>query len=391
MMGAGIAYSCAAAGWDVVLKDVSREAAERGRGHSEALVARAVRRGSMTSEKGAALLARITVTDDYADLAGADLVIEAVFEDVRLKQQVFAAAAGVAAPRALLCSNTSTLPITQLATGVDRPGDFIGMHFFSPVDRMPLVELIRGAQTSDEAVARAFDVTLGLRKTPIVVNDSRGFFTSRVFGTFVNEGMAMVAEGIDPELVEQAAVRAGYPAPVLQLVDELTLTLPRKVRDESRAAAEAAGRQWLPHPGEVVLDRLVGEYGRAGKSAGAGFYDYAEGRRTGLWPGLRKHFGDRRAGVDVAELAERLLAVEALEAVRCADEGVITSAAEANVGSLLGIGYPAWTGGVAQYIEGYPGGVAAFVARADELAAEHGERFAAPVSLRARVEPVAVA
>jgi len=345
----------------------------------------------MTSEKGAALLARITVTDDYAELAGADLVIEAVFEDVRLKQQVFAAAAGVAAPGALLCSNTSTLPITQLATGVDRPGDFIGMHFFSPVDRMPLVEVIRGAQTSDQAVARAFDVTLSLRKTPIVVNDSRGFFTSRIFGTFVNEGMAMVAEGIDPELVEQAAVRAGYPAPVLQLVDELTLTLPRKVRDESRAAAEAAGRQWLPHPGEVVLDRLVGEFGRAGKSAGAGFYDYAEGRRTGLWPGLRDHFGDRRAGVDVAELAERLLVVEALEAVRCADEGVITSAAEANVGSLLGIGYPAWTGGVAQYIEGYPGGVAAFVARADELAAEHGQRFAAPVSLRARVESVAVA
>ena len=381
MMGAGIAYSCALAGWEVVLKDVDRDAAAKGKAYSEGLVAKGVQRGKTTPEKGAALLDRITPTDDYAALAGCDLVIEAVFESVSLKKEVYAQVTKVVAADALLCSNTSTLPITSLAEGVDRPADFIGLHFFSPVDKMPLIEIIRGRGTSDATLARAFDVAVGLRKTPIVVNDSRGFFTSRVISTFLNEGVAMLAEGIDPQTVEQAAAQAGYPAPVLQLMDELTLTLPLKIRDEARTAA---GDAYVPHPAEAVLDRLVEEFGRKGRSSGSGFYDYENGRRTRLWPGLRTELGATNHDVDLHELAERMLVVEAIETQRCLDEGVLTSVADANVGSVLGIGFPPWTGGVVQYVEGFPGGVAGFVARADALAERYGERFRVPASLRSR-------
>lgn len=385
MMGAGIAYTCALSGWDVVLKDVSLEAAEKGKAYSEGLVAKGVKRGRTTLEKGEALLERITPTADYNDLAGCDIVIEAVFESVALKQEVFAEAMKIVEPDALLCSNTSTLPITELAAGIDRQGDFIGLHFFSPVDKMPLVEIIRGERTSDATLAKAFDVTLGMRKTPIVVNDSRGFFTSRVIGTFINEGVAMLAEGIDPQTIEQASSQAGYPAPVLQLLDELTLTLPQKIRKESQAAA---GDAWVAHPADAIVDRMV-ELGRPGKAGGAGFYDYADGRRTGLWPGLRAEFGATNHDVDLHELSERMLVIEALETVRCFDEGVLTSVADANIGSIFGIGYPAWTGGVVQYVEGFPGGVAGFVARADELAKAYGLRFTVPDSLRARATAAA--
>jgi 3-hydroxyacyl-CoA dehydrogenase / enoyl-CoA hydratase / 3-hydroxybutyryl-CoA epimerase len=382
MMGAGIAYVSALAGWEVVLKDVSLEAAEKGKAYSESLVAKGVKRGKVTLEKGEALLQRITPTDDYNDLAGCDVIIEAVFESVKLKQEVFREAMKVVEPDALLCSNTSTLPITELAAGLDRQGDFIGLHFFSPVDKMPLVEIIRGERTSDAALAKAFDLTLGIKKTPIVVNDSRGFFTSRVIGTFINEGIAMVAEGIDPQTIEQASSQAGYPAPVLQLMDELTLTLPQKIRKEARAAVEADGGTWVEHPSEAVVDRMVDEFKRPGRSGGAGFYDYVDGQRGALWPGLRTELGANNHDVDVHELSERMLFVESLESWRCVDEGVLTSIPDANIGSIFGIGFPPWTGGVLQYIDGYPGGRAGFVARADELAKKYGDRFAVPDSLR---------
>jgi 3-hydroxyacyl-CoA dehydrogenase / enoyl-CoA hydratase / 3-hydroxybutyryl-CoA epimerase len=390
MMGAGIAYVCALAGWEVVLKDVSPEAAQKGKAYSEGLVAKGVQRGKTTQEKGDALLARITPTASYEDLAGADVVIEAVFESVELKHQVFQEAIPHLAPDALLCSNTSTLPITTLAEGVDRPEDFIGLHFFSPVDKMPLVEIIRGERTSDAALAKAFDLTLAIRKTPIVVNDSRGFFTSRVIGTFINEGVAMLAEGIDPQTVEQASSQAGYPAPVLQLMDELTLTLPQKIRKETRRAVEEAGGVWDPHPAEAIVDRLV-EAGRTGKSGGAGFYEYENGKRVRLWPGLRTELGATNHDVDLHELSERMLFVEAIETQKCFDEGVLTSVADANIGSIFGIGFPAWTGGVVQYVEGYPGGVAGFVARADEFVKKYGSRFEVPESLRARASSAVAA
>ncbi|MER7397419.1 3-hydroxyacyl-CoA dehydrogenase NAD-binding domain-containing protein [Streptomyces sp. NPDC000151] len=377
MMGAGIAYSCARAGVQVVLKDVTQEAAEKGKAYSEGLLAKALAKGRTTEQKRDELLARITPTADPQDLAGCDAVIEAVFEDTALKHKVFQEIEGIVAPDALLCSNTSTLPITGLAEGVQRKADFIGLHFFSPVDKMPLVEIIKGERTGDEALARAFDLVRQIRKTPIVVNDSRGFFTSRVIGHFINEGVAMVAEGVDPASVEQAAGQAGYPAKVLSLMDELTLTLPRKIRNETRKAIEEAGGSWAPHPADALIDRMVDEFGRPGRSGGAGFYEYGEdGKRAGLWPGLREHYTKPDAEIPFRDMQERMLFSEALDTVRLFEEGVLTSVADANIGSIFGIGFPGWTGGVMQYINGYEGGVAGFVARAKELQAAYGERFA---------------
>ncbi|MDI6104421.1 3-hydroxyacyl-CoA dehydrogenase NAD-binding domain-containing protein [Actinoplanes sp. NEAU-A12] len=383
MMGAAIAYVTARAGLPVVLRDVSLEGAQRGKAYSEKLVAKDVGRGRISEEKGRALLDLITATDRIADLAGADLVIEAVFEDPALKHEVFAEIEGVVAPDALLCSNTSTLPITLLADGVSRQADFIGLHFFSPVDKMPLVEVIKGEKTGEQAVRRALDVVRRLRKTPIVVNDSRGFFTSRVIGTFTNEGLTMLAEGVSPVSIEQASSQAGYPAPVLQLMDELTLTLPRKIRNQYRAAATAAGQTWESHPAEEIIDRMIDEFGRPGRSGGAGFYEYADGKRTGLWPGLSA-FAKPDVAISFEDLKERMLFIEAIESVKCLDEGVLGSVAEANIGSILGIGYPGWTGGVLQYINQYDGGLPGFVARARELAERYGDRFTPPPLLVAK-------
>ncbi|GHH82562.1 3-hydroxyacyl-CoA dehydrogenase [Streptomyces sulfonofaciens] len=389
MMGAGIAYSCARAGIEVVLKDVSDQRAAQGKAHSEKLCAKAVAQGRTTQEKADALLARIRPTADPQDLAGCDAVIEAVFEDPALKHKVFQEVQGIVEPDALLCSNTSTLPIGLLAEGVQRPSDFVGLHFFSPVDRMPLVEIIKGERTGGEALARAFSLVRQISKTPIVVHDARGFFTSRVIGQFINEGVAMVGEGVEPASVEQAAAQAGYPAKVLALMDELTLALPRRIRDESRRAVEEAGGTWRPHPAEAVVDRMVEEFGRTGRSGGAGFYDYADGRRTGLWPGLREHFtrpAAQGAGIPLRDMQERMLFAESLDTVRLLEEGVLVSVADANVGSVLGIGFPGWTGGVLQYINGYEGGPAGFAARARELAERYGERFTPPALLVEKAE-----
>src|SRR4051794_11517634 len=383
MMGAAIAYVCAKAGVEVVLKDVDQAAADRGKGYSVKLVEKAVGRGRQSQADGDALLGRITASTDPAAAAGADLVIEAVFEDPKVKAQVFAEIEPHLAPDALLGSNTSTLPITQLAEGVTRPADFIGLHFFSPVDKMPLLEIIKGEQTSDETLYRALDLAKAIKKTPIVVNDSRGFFTSRVIGTFINEGIAMLTEGVPAQSIEQASSQAGYPAPVLQLSDELNLKLMRKIRDAAKEASEGTSSGWDAHPSEQVIDRMLDEFDRPGKLESRGFYEYAEGKRTGLWKGLRDAFPvvDDPSTVSLRDLEERMLFIESLEAVKCLDEGVIETIADGNIGSILGIGFPGWSGGVFQYINGYEGGVAGFVARARELAERYGERFEPPASL----------
>jgi 3-hydroxyacyl-CoA dehydrogenase / enoyl-CoA hydratase / 3-hydroxybutyryl-CoA epimerase len=334
MMGAGIAYVSARNGIDVVLKDVS---------------------------------------------------LEAVFENPGLKRQVFGEIEPIVAGDALLGSNTSTLPITGLSEGVRRRKDFIGLHFFSPVDKMPLLEIVRGEQTSDEALARALDYAAQIKKTPIVVNDSRGFFTSRVISTFVNEALAMLAEGVRPPTIEQATTQAGYPVGALQLTDELNMELMVKIRNETRAAA---GAGYQPHPAESVLDRMI-ELGRPGRLRGKGFFDYdQDGTRVGLWPGLATEFpgSGAPADVDLPELQERMLFAEAVDSVRCLEENVLTTVADANIGSIMGIGFPPWTGGVLQYINGYPGGVAAFVARADQLAERYGERFRPSPLLRKKAD-----
>jgi 3-hydroxyacyl-CoA dehydrogenase / enoyl-CoA hydratase / 3-hydroxybutyryl-CoA epimerase len=380
MMGAGIAYVSAKAGFNVVLKDVSMEAAQKGKGYSEGLEAKALSKGRTTEEKSKALLDRITPTADPADLAGVDFVIEAVFESQELKHKVFQEIEDIVEPNALLGSNTSTLPITGLATGVKRQEDFIGIHFFSPVDKMPLVEIIKGEKTSDEALARVFDYVLAIGKTPIVVNDSRGFYTSRVIGTFINEAIAMLGEGVEPASIEHAGSQAGYPAPPLQLSDELNMELMAKIAKATREGVEAAGGTYVPHPAEAVVNKMI-ELGRPSKLSGKGFYDYADGKRVGLWPGLRETFHSGTSQQPLQDMIDRMLFAEALETQKCLDEGVLTSTADANIGSIMGIGFPPWTGGTAQYIVGYPGGREGFVARARELAAKYGDRFNPPASL----------
>jgi 3-hydroxyacyl-CoA dehydrogenase / enoyl-CoA hydratase / 3-hydroxybutyryl-CoA epimerase len=388
MMGAAIAYVCAKAGLEVVLKDVDQAAADRGKAYSEKIVAKDIERGRQTQEDGDALLARITPTTDPAEAEGAHKVIEAVFEDPHVKAGVFSEIEPYLTSDALLSSNTSTLPITHLSQHVSRPGDFIGLHFFSPVEKMPLLEIIKGDHTSDETLYRALDVAKLIKKTPIVVNDSRGFFTSRVIGTFINEGIAMLLEGIPATSIEQASSQAGYPAPVLQLSDELNLKLMRKIRHAAKEAAEKGASGWEGHPSEQVIDRMLDEFQRPGRLEGAGFYEYEDGKRTRLWPGLREAFPpvSDPSQISLKDLEERLLFIESLESVKCLDEGVIETIADANIGSIMGIGFPGWTGGVLQYINGYDGGLAGFVARARELAAQYGERFEPPASLVEKAE-----
>ena len=314
-------------------------------------------------------------------------MIEAVFEDPAVKAQVFAEIEPHLTDNALLGSNTSTLPITELAEGVSRPADFIGLHFFSPVDKMPLLEIIKGEKTSDETLYRALDLAKQIKKTPIVVNDSRGFFTSRVIGTFINEGIAMLKEGVPAPSIEQASGQAGYPAPVLQLSDELNLNLMAKIRKAGKDAAEAEGIAWDDHAAFGIIDRML-ELERGGKLAGAGFYEYEDGKRTRLWKGLSTEFPitDDPASISLKDLEERMLFIESIETVKCLDEGVIETVADANIGSIFGIGFPGWTGGVLQYINGYDGGVAGFVERARELAATYGDRFEPPASLVEKAE-----
>ncbi|TWG93219.1 3-hydroxyacyl-CoA dehydrogenase/enoyl-CoA hydratase/3-hydroxybutyryl-CoA epimerase [Nocardioides sp. J9] len=397
MMGAGIAYVLARAGVEVVLKDVSVEAAERGKSYSEGLLDKAISRGKSTEEKKAELLGRITATDDPSAAAGADLVVEAVFEDPALKAKVFAEILPHLAPDALLCSNTSTLPITELAAGLENEADrprFIGLHFFSPVDKMPLVEIISGKETSEESLARAIDVVQQIRKTPITVNDSRGFYTSRVIGFMVNEGMAMLAEGVAPWTIERATSSAGYPAPVLQLSDELNLELMGKIAKATREAAEKGdGTMTTEHPGIKVVEKML-ELGRPGRLKKAGFYDYDQetGKRLSIWEGLSEVFPVAEEQPDIQDVRDRMLFAEALETAKCFEEGVITSAAAANIGSIMGIGFPPQTGGAVQFMVGYEDkatgevGLNAFLARADELAARYGERFEATPWLRKLAE-----
>ena len=425
MMGAAIAYVAAKSGMEVVLKDIKQEAADKGKDYSVKLEEKALSRGKTTEEKSKALLERIKPSVDYSDLSDCDIVIEAVFENTELKHKVWAEIEAAVPSDCVLGSNTSTLPITELAAGVSRPKEFIGIHFFSPVDKMPLVEIIRGDETNDETLAAALDFTKQIRKTPIVVNDSRGFYTSRVISFFLNEAMRMLAEGVDPAVIEAAGRQAGYPAPPLQLQDELNLKLARKIGAETKAAQEAAGESVDDGGVTDIVDKMLDEYDRPGKLEGKGFYDYnEEGRRAGLWRGLWDQMGAGKVTVPDAEsatsgnrletaegegpalidLIERMLFSEALETQKVVDEGVLMSDADANIGSIMGIGFPAWTGGTRQYIKNYDRpaaavlpegktaeadggdypttGVAGFVARAEELAAKYGERFTPPASLK---------
>jgi 3-hydroxyacyl-CoA dehydrogenase/enoyl-CoA hydratase/3-hydroxybutyryl-CoA epimerase len=384
MMGAGIAYSSAMSGIEVVLKDISDEAAAKGKAYSEKLLAKRVSRGQMAQEKADAVLALIKPTASAEDLAGCDLVIEAVFESQDLKATVTKEAEAQMLETGIMASNTSSLPITGLAQASVRPANFIGLHFFSPVDKMPLVEIICGKETSPETLAKSLDYVLQIKKTPIVVNDARGFFTTRVIGTYVNEGLGMLAEGLSAASIEMAAAKAGFPVGTLAISDELNLQTMRNIRLATEAALKAEGKTLEKGASDSVIDRMIDEYDRAGKLAGKGFYDYPQGGKKTLWPGLVDAFGSGSKEIPFEDMQERFLFVQSLETVRCMEEGVIEAVADANIGSIMGIGFPAWTGGVVQYINQY--GLRKFVARAQELADKYGERFNPPALLIEKAE-----
>ncbi|HEX7440897.1 MAG TPA: 3-hydroxyacyl-CoA dehydrogenase NAD-binding domain-containing protein [Caldimonas sp.] len=383
MMGAGIAHANAARGIPCVLKDVSIEKARAGLEAIGRIVLPQVDKGRMTEEEQAKLLGRVTPTADAADLKGCDLIIEAVFEQRDLKAAVTREAEPMLAAGGVFASNTSTLPIGGLAAASAAPERFVGLHFFSPVHKMKLVEIIRGRATNDETVARAFDYVAALGKIPIIVNDSRGFFTSRVFGTFVMEGATMLAEGIGAPMVEHAALAAGMPVGPLAVIDETSLSLSVHVMDQTRADYAAEDRTFEPGQGELLIERMVKELKRPGRAGGGGFYDYPKGEPKRLWPELKRLF--EREGVDahIDDLRQRLLYRQSIETARCLAEGVLTSVHDANIGSIFGIGFPAWTGGAMQFIASE--GVECFLANADRLAERHGCRFAIGPELRAAI------
>ncbi|HWI81709.1 3-hydroxyacyl-CoA dehydrogenase NAD-binding domain-containing protein [Ramlibacter sp.] len=376
MMGGGIAYAQASRGIATVLRDVSLEKAQAGRDYSRKATQGRVATGRMSSQEQEALLAQITPTDSVQALQGCDLIIEAVFENRELKARVTQEAEAMLAPGGFFASNTSTLPISGLAKASRAPERFVGIHFFSPVDKMKLVEIIRGRQTSDETVARAFDYVQALGKIPIVVNDSRGFFTSRVFGTFVMEGAAMLGEGIPAAVVEHAGTQAGMPVGPLAVLDETALSLSVHVLDQTRADYRAEGGTYIASAGELLVERMVKEFDRNGRAAGAGFYEYpAEpGAKKYLWPELKRLFEQPGIRWDMQELQDRLLYRQAVETARCLAERVLTTVHDANVGSIFGIGFPAWTGGALQFIYGM--GIEPFCRRAAQLAERHGPGFA---------------
>ncbi|WP_233884614.1 3-hydroxyacyl-CoA dehydrogenase NAD-binding domain-containing protein [Paraburkholderia flagellata] len=374
MMGVGIAYSAAHAGLPVVLLEVSQEQADVGKARAVDVARRAG--GEEAATRCEAL---ICATARYHDLQDCDFVIEAVFENRAVKSDVLGRVCEVLNDNAILASNTSTLPITGLAGSSDRPGRFIGMHFFSPVERMPLLEIILGAQTSQETLARSMDLARLLGKTSIVVNDSPGFFTSRIFCTYVDEAMAMLAEGVSPALIENAARMAGMAASPLAVLDEVSLDLQQHVVDQ--ASADGLDERFLRSHARPVIERM-NALGRTGRKRGAGFYDYPAASRKRLWTGLSTVYPPAAVQPDVENVKQRLLYIQALESVRCLDEGVINAPADADIGALLGLGFPAWTGGPLSLIETI--GPDNFIRACDALAAACGPRFAPPESLRGR-------
>lgn len=383
MMGAGIAYAQAARGIATVLKDLNLEQAEIGKAYSQKLTQARVDKGRMTAQAQQALLDKIQTTGQAADLAGCDLIIEAVFEQRQLKAMVTKESEPFLATGGFFASNTSTLPIGGLAEASAQPAKFVGIHFFSPVDKMKLVEIIRGKQTDDETVARAFDYVQALGKIPIVVNDSRGFYTSRTFGTFVMEGAAMLGEGLPAALIENAAMQCGMPVGPLAVLDETALSLSVHVLDQTRADYLLEGKTYQATPGELLVEKMVKELSRHGRAAGGGFYDYPaeKGQKKALWSQLKPLFEKPSATLSVQDIQDRILFRQSVETARCLSEGVLTTVHDGNIGSIFGIGFPAWTGGALQFIYGM--GVETFCQRAEALAQRFGPGFAVSQEVKA--------
>ena len=377
MMGAGIAYVTAMSGFDVVLLDMSQDSANKGKTNVEELLKKRVSRQRMDQETADATLARIHATTSFDDLAGSDLVIEAVFEDRAVKAEVTKKALAVTGDEIIFASNTSTLPITGLAAASERPDNFIGLHFFSPVDRMPLVEIIMGEETSSETLAKSIDYVKAIRKTPIVVKDARGFYTSRVFGTYVREGLALLADGVSPALIENAGKMAGMPVGPLAMADEVSIDLMYKIGKQTR---EDIGDEYVAVPGDDLVATMVEDLGRVGKKAGKGFYDYPGKGSKHLWPGLTEYCPLAGEQPDVEEVKKRLIYIQSIDAVRCMEEGVIAEKRDVDVGSIMGWGFPPFRGGVLSLVDTI--GIHEFVAECDHLAQAHGPRFTPSKLLR---------
>jgi len=378
MMGAGIAYACASKGIEVVLKDTTKDIAEKGKDYSRLLLKKRLDKGRTTQQKMAATLDLISTTERIEELSDCQLVIEAVFENRELKAKVTQEAETILGDEAVFASNTSTLPITGLAQASKRAEQFIGIHFFSPVDKMPLVEIICGEKTSNETLAKAYDLALQIGKTPIVVNDSRGFYTSRVFKTYVKEGAALLSEA-DAAEIENAAWLAGFPVGPLAVTDEVSFSLIDKITKQTAEDLAAEGKSLVTHPADDVIAKML-EQNRLGKVQGAGYYNYPESETKHLWSELTRLFKKLNTSIPLQDIKDRLLFIMAIETARIYEEQVLHSIGDANIGSIFGLGYPTWTGGTLQFINAY--GVSEFVKRADELAEKYGERFTPTTQLR---------
>jgi 3-hydroxyacyl-CoA dehydrogenase/enoyl-CoA hydratase/3-hydroxybutyryl-CoA epimerase len=372
MMGAGIAYVSAKVGIECVLLDTTQEAADRGKAYSAGLLDKDIKKGRQTPQGKEEFLARIKATTSYEDLKGADLIIEAVFEDRGIKADVTKKAEAQLAKTAVFASNTSTLPITGLAEASERPKNFIGLHFFSPVDKMPLVEIIVGKKTSKETLAKGFDFVQQIKKTPIVVNDSRGFYTSRCFATYPMEGLTLLAEGQHPRSIEVAGMQAGMPVGPLAVQDEVSLSLSMHIIEQTRKDYAAEGKTVEEHPGVAVIEKMCKQLDRPGKKAGKGFYDYPTGGQKTLWPGLAQAF-PLKEQLPQQEIIDRLLYAQANEAAKCHEEGVVETVADTNIGSIFGWGFAPFQGGALQFINAV--GLEKFVKRSKELEKKYGARF----------------
>ncbi len=376
LMGHGITYVSALSGLNLIMTDATQENADKGLSRIKVILNEELKQGRTTKGKMDEILSRITATADYDKLRNCDLIIEAVFEDRDLKGKVTAEAEKIMDSNGVFASNTSTLPITGLAEKSIRPEKFIGIHFFSPVHKMKLVEIIKGDKTNDETIAKAFDYVLKIRKIPIVVNDSRGFYTSRVFSTYPNEGLALLAEGNSPQEIESAGKKAGMPVGPLAVIDEVNIGLVAGIRNQTRKDLAAEGKKLPPGPADPVIDLMTEKLNRLGRANGRGFYEYPDNGKKYLWPELQKHFPPTKNPLSQNKMMERMLFVQVIETIRCYEENVVTSVEDANIGSIFGWGFAPLKGGTLQFVNDY--GIQEFEKQAQKLAKKYGERFAPP-------------
>ena len=376
LMGHGITYVSALSGLNLVMTDATQENADKGLSRIKVILNEEFKQGRTTKGKMDEILSRITATADYDKLRNCDLIIEAVFEDRDLKGKVTTEAEKIMDSNGVFASNTSTLPITGLAEKSIRPEKFIGIHFFSPVHKMKLVEIIKGDKTNDETIAKAFDYVLKIKKIPIVVNDSRGFYTSRVFSTYPNEGLALLAEGNSPKEIESAGKKAGMPVGPLAVIDEVNIGLVAGIRNQTRKDLAAEGKKLPPGPADPVIDLMTEKLNRLGRANGRGFYEYPDNGKKYLWPELKKHFPPTKNPLSQNKMIERMLFVQVIETIRCYEENVVTSVEDANIGSIFGWGFAPLKGGTLQFVNDY--GIQEFEKQAQKLAKKYGERFAPP-------------